>query len=119
MRRLPIFWGPVAAGVAVAIGLGSLIGVGINFTPIGGTAGGEVALLFLFFSMQFLAGYVTGRFAASSRAFHGAVAGLGTFAVPVLLSSVSQIALPLLNVLGGALIATGLGYAGGLLTRNA
>ncbi len=115
---LRVSWGAVALGVAVAIGTGTLIGIGINFTPIGGGPGSEIVLLFVFFAMQLMAGYVAGRFSGRSQGFNGAVSGLGTFAVPVVLSSIAQVVVPLLNVLGGAVLAMGFGFAGGLLTRN-
>ncbi|MBT8201466.1 MAG: hypothetical protein KJO36_13205 [Acidimicrobiia bacterium] len=117
-RSVEVSWGAVAIGIAIAIGTGSLLGIGINFTPLAGSRGAEVALLFLFFSMQMLAGYIAGRFSISSHGFNGAVAGLGTLAVPVLLSSIAQLSVPLLNVFGGAILALGFGYAGGLLTKG-
>jgi len=95
---------------------GSLLGIAINFSPLGGSLAGQIALLFIFFCMPLFAGYVTARFAAIGEGFNASVAGLIAFSIPVVLASISE-PIPLLSLLGGAILATGFGFLGALLAR--
>jgi hypothetical protein len=100
----------------MAVGAGSLIGVGINFTPLRDSVAGQIILLFIFFCMPLFAGYATARFSAIGEGFNGAVAGLASFSIPVMLAAIAQ-PVPLLSILGGAILAAGFGFTGSLLAR--
>jgi len=111
-----IRWGAIALGAFAGLGLTAIIAVilfAFGVRP-SGDAGGA-AFVFVQFTGQVAAGWVAGRFATPTEAFHGSMAGLTLYAVTAALTLAAG-GTPGIGALAfSAVVAAVLGAAGGVL----
>ena len=111
-----IRWGAVLIGAMAGLGITAAIALGLFLVGIRPSADASgVVYIFGSFFGQLAAGYVGGRFAAPTEAYHGSLAGLLLFALTAVLTLASGGVLGLAALLFGGVVALVLGSAGGVL----
>lgn len=114
-------WGPVligaTAGLFVVFAISLLTILGAALLGIGqGDLGPLVALTFGLFVGLLFAGYVAGRFTASTTpGFHGNLAGMALYGVVATVSIMAGSPVEPLTLIMFAVVAAIIGFAGGVL----
>jgi hypothetical protein len=112
-------WGAAALGAIAGLGVAMAAGIPLLAAGVADTETftGQAVLILLGFGAQFLAGWVSARFAGRGYPLHGAMAALGAFAVVSTVSLTTGAGLGIGSLAFGAVVAVVLGSAGGVLVQ--
>ena len=112
-------WGAVALGAIAGLGVAMAAGLPLLAAGVADTEtfAGQAVLILLGFGAQFLAGWVSARFAGRVHPLHGALAALAAFTVVSALSLATGADPGVGSLAFGAAVALVLGSAGGVLVQ--